>query len=196
MKKETIARYDLEAHQDFPGKNETGSIIKISTISSVSSCLPDKRFWSWGAVTGISLRSLNPGVGWASISVPKPSRKPDSATHTLNFRSWTRRSFACRKRSITSSFPIWSANWPMSGRSSTGFRQSQPPQSHSPDLFQLPLGSLPQAAEKLDLKMRQPYQNWLSPSDLANFLNLTGFEVIRKGGNFWSLSGFLSFPQY
>jgi glycosyltransferase involved in cell wall biosynthesis/SAM-dependent methyltransferase len=36
-------------------------------------------------------------------------------------------------------------------------------------------------AELAGLKMPQNYQNWLSPSDLSNFLTLTGFEVIKRG---------------
>ena len=36
-------------------------------------------------------------------------------------------------------------------------------------------------AEKLHLKMPQPWQNWVSSPDLENFFNLSGFEVIKKG---------------
>lgn len=36
-------------------------------------------------------------------------------------------------------------------------------------------------AEFLKLKIRQPFQNWLSTADLENMLYLAGFEVIRKG---------------
>lgn len=35
-------------------------------------------------------------------------------------------------------------------------------------------------AEKCGLKMREPYQNWLSIADLTNILRLEGFEVIRS----------------
>lgn len=35
--------------------------------------------------------------------------------------------------------------------------------------------------EKLGLKMPQPVQNWLSPGDIKNLLDLNGFEVIREG---------------
>src|ERR1051325_4689427 len=36
------------------------------------------------------------------------------------------------------------------------------------------------AAERLGLKPRQPFQNWLAPADVENLLELAGFEVIRK----------------
>jgi ubiquinone/menaquinone biosynthesis C-methylase UbiE len=36
-------------------------------------------------------------------------------------------------------------------------------------------------AEKLSLKMKNPIQNWLSKSDVDNFLYLADFEVIKKG---------------
>lgn len=35
------------------------------------------------------------------------------------------------------------------------------------------------AAERLGLKAREPYQNWLSPADIQNLLALTGFETVR-----------------
>ncbi|HZS52024.1 MAG TPA: glycosyltransferase [Bryobacterales bacterium] len=37
------------------------------------------------------------------------------------------------------------------------------------------------AAERAGLKTRQNLQNWLSPQDLANLLDLSGFEVIKQG---------------
>ncbi len=43
-------------------------------------------------------------------------------------------------------------------------------------LWQLPLG----AAERLGLAMPTLYQNWLTREDIANLLNLAGFEVIRN----------------
>jgi len=36
------------------------------------------------------------------------------------------------------------------------------------------------AGERLGLKARQPIQNWLGAADVANLLDLAGFEVIRK----------------
>lgn len=36
-------------------------------------------------------------------------------------------------------------------------------------------------AEKLHLKMSQPWQNWVSSADLENFLSLSGFEIIKRG---------------
>jgi len=36
-------------------------------------------------------------------------------------------------------------------------------------------------AERLSLKMKNPIQNWLSKSDVDNFLYLADFEVIKKG---------------
>lgn len=39
-------------------------------------------------------------------------------------------------------------------------------------------------AEKLHLKMKQPYQNWLSIDDIENLLYLNDFEVISKGYRF------------
>jgi len=45
------------------------------------------------------------------------------------------------------------------------------------------------AAERLGLKTRQNLQNWLSHQDVANLLDLAGFEVIRKGRR-------LPFPLY
>ena len=36
------------------------------------------------------------------------------------------------------------------------------------------------AGERLGLKARQPTQNWLGAADVANLLDLAGFEVIRK----------------
>jgi glycosyltransferase involved in cell wall biosynthesis len=44
-------------------------------------------------------------------------------------------------------------------------------------------------AERLGLKTRQNLQNWLSHQDLANLLDIAGFEVIRKGRR-------LPFPLY
>ncbi len=35
-------------------------------------------------------------------------------------------------------------------------------------------------AENLNLKVRQPNQNWLSPADIANLLYLSGFELVRR----------------
>lgn len=35
-------------------------------------------------------------------------------------------------------------------------------------------------AEHLRLKVREPYQNWLSLSDIQNILSLEGFETVRK----------------
>lgn len=40
---------------------------------------------------------------------------------------------------------------------------------------------LVRAAERLRLKMPQPLQSWLSPADITNLLQLSGFEVIRQG---------------
>jgi SAM-dependent methyltransferase len=37
------------------------------------------------------------------------------------------------------------------------------------------------AAERLGLKTRQNLQNWLSHQDVANLLDIAGFEVIRRG---------------
>jgi ubiquinone/menaquinone biosynthesis C-methylase UbiE len=37
------------------------------------------------------------------------------------------------------------------------------------------------AGEKVGLKMPQDYQNWLSLEDIANLLELNGFEIIKKG---------------
>jgi SAM-dependent methyltransferase len=37
-----------------------------------------------------------------------------------------------------------------------------------------------QTAEKLNLKLRQPIQNWLSLRDIMNILSITGFETIRS----------------
>ncbi len=34
--------------------------------------------------------------------------------------------------------------------------------------------------ERLGMKVREPYQNWLSISDIENLLSLEGFEVVRK----------------
>ncbi|MFC1852351.1 glycosyltransferase [candidate division CSSED10-310 bacterium] len=58
-------------------------------------------------------------------------------------------------------------------------------------------------AEKLGFKMPQDYQNWLSLTDLTNFLALTDFEVIRKGWRFlipmripglsWFINRYLAF---
>lgn len=45
------------------------------------------------------------------------------------------------------------------------------------------------ALEKLGLKMPQPTQNWLPLEDIQNLLNLSGFEVIKKGNR-------LLFPTY
>jgi len=39
-------------------------------------------------------------------------------------------------------------------------------------------------AESLKLKMKQPYQNWLSLDDIANLLYLNHYEVIKKGSRF------------
>ena len=39
-------------------------------------------------------------------------------------------------------------------------------------------------AERLNLKMRQKVQNWLSLADIENLLNLNGYEVIKKGRRF------------
>lgn len=39
-------------------------------------------------------------------------------------------------------------------------------------------------AEKLHLKMPSERLNWLNHSDIKGFLNLTGFEIIKKGGRF------------
>ena len=39
-------------------------------------------------------------------------------------------------------------------------------------------------AENLRLKMKQPYQNWLSVEDIENLLYLNNFNVIRKGYRF------------
>jgi SAM-dependent methyltransferase len=36
------------------------------------------------------------------------------------------------------------------------------------------------AGERLGLKARQPTQNWLGTADVANLLDLAGFEVVRK----------------
>lgn len=36
-------------------------------------------------------------------------------------------------------------------------------------------------AEFLHLKMSQPFQNWLSTSDMENLIYLSGFEVIKRG---------------
>ena len=36
------------------------------------------------------------------------------------------------------------------------------------------------AGERLGIKARQPTQNWLGTADVANLLNLAGFEVVRK----------------
>jgi len=36
-------------------------------------------------------------------------------------------------------------------------------------------------AEFLKLKIRQPFQNWLSTADLENMLYLAGFEAVKKG---------------
>lgn len=38
--------------------------------------------------------------------------------------------------------------------------------------------------ERLGLKMKQAYQNWLSLEDLGNLLNLNGYEVVQKGFRF------------
>lgn len=38
--------------------------------------------------------------------------------------------------------------------------------------------------ERLGWKMPQDYQNWLSPDDIANLLELNGFEIIRHGRRF------------
>jgi ubiquinone/menaquinone biosynthesis C-methylase UbiE len=37
------------------------------------------------------------------------------------------------------------------------------------------------AGEKLGLKMPQDYQNWMSTGDLANLLDLNGFEIVTRG---------------
>lgn len=37
------------------------------------------------------------------------------------------------------------------------------------------------AAERLGLKTKAPDQNWLSMNDLGNLINLSGFEVVRRG---------------
>lgn len=42
--------------------------------------------------------------------------------------------------------------------------------------WQLPL----QLAERTKLKMRTPYFAWLDPEDIANLLDLAGFDIIRK----------------
>lgn len=39
-------------------------------------------------------------------------------------------------------------------------------------------------AEKIGLKMKQPYQNWLSLDDIENLLYLNDYEVIKKGYRF------------
>lgn len=39
-------------------------------------------------------------------------------------------------------------------------------------------------AEIIGFKMPQPLQNWLSLTDISNFLSLAGFEVIKKGQQF------------
>ncbi|MEW6556595.1 MAG: glycosyltransferase [Elusimicrobiota bacterium] len=39
-------------------------------------------------------------------------------------------------------------------------------------------------AEKIGLKMKQPYQNWLSIEDIENLLYLNHYEVIKKGYRF------------
>jgi ubiquinone/menaquinone biosynthesis C-methylase UbiE len=36
-------------------------------------------------------------------------------------------------------------------------------------------------AEKIGLKMSQPFQNWLSRQDIENLLYLSGFEVVKSG---------------
>jgi len=41
-----------------------------------------------------------------------------------------------------------------------------------------------QLAEKLHLKMKQPYQNWLSLEDVENLLYLNDFEVVKKDYRF------------
>lgn len=38
--------------------------------------------------------------------------------------------------------------------------------------------------EKLGYKMKQPYQNWLSPADIKNILYLNNYEVINSGTRF------------
>lgn len=38
--------------------------------------------------------------------------------------------------------------------------------------------------ESIGLKMKQPYQNWLSLSDIENILFLNGYETVKKGGRF------------
>ena len=42
--------------------------------------------------------------------------------------------------------------------------------------WQFPL----QLAERLGLKMKSPYFAWLEPDDIANLLDLSGFDIIRK----------------
>jgi ubiquinone/menaquinone biosynthesis C-methylase UbiE len=37
------------------------------------------------------------------------------------------------------------------------------------------------AGEKVGLKMPQDYQNWMSLEDIANLLELNGFEIVKKG---------------
>ncbi|EKD24184.1 MAG: hypothetical protein ACD_81C00089G0020 [uncultured bacterium] len=44
-------------------------------------------------------------------------------------------------------------------------------------------------AEFFGFKMPQPIQNWVSDSDVENFLRLAGFESVKKGGR-------LIFPKY
>jgi SAM-dependent methyltransferase len=39
-------------------------------------------------------------------------------------------------------------------------------------------------AEKIGLKMKQPYQNWLSIDDIENILYLNNYEVVKKGYRF------------
>jgi len=39
-------------------------------------------------------------------------------------------------------------------------------------------------AEKIGLKMKQPYQNWLALDDIGNLLYLNNYEIIKKGYRF------------